>query len=78
MQERGLKRAEKGKGKSSSSAKGKSAVDSDGDATPIGDGAVEDGGGGAVVERQTDTAVDADAVEQRYLLSSTLCFWSGV
>ena len=60
-----MKRAEKGKGKSSSSsAKGKSAVDSDGEATPIGDVAAEDGGG-AAVERQTDAAVEADAVEQR-------------
>ena len=68
-QDRGVKRTEKGKGKSSSAAKRKNAeaasskgtTGGGGDETPIGDGAVDDG----ALERQTDTAVGADAVEQR-------------
>ena len=65
-----MKRAEKGKGKSST-AKRKSAAavsketTGGGDATPIGDGAADDG----ALERQTDTAaaVGADAVGQRWV-----------
>ena len=64
-----MKRAEKGKGKSSV-AKRKTAVVADpavsketagGDATPVGDGAADDG----ALERQTATAVGADAIGQR-------------
>ena len=66
-----MKRAEKGKGKSST-AKRKNAATAvskettgGGDATPVGDGAADDG----ALERQTDTAaaVGADAVGQRWV-----------
>ena len=71
-QERGAKRAEKGKGKSSSAVKRKSAApasevgdiskaSSGGDATPGGDGTADEG----ALERHTDTAVGADVVGQR-------------
>ena len=74
MQERGAKRAEKGKGKSSSAVKRKNAAPAPdaggvsketsggGDATPVGDGIADDG----ALERHTDTAVGADDVGQRW------------
>ena len=74
-QDRGAKRAEKGKGKSSSAVKRKNAVPAPdaggvsketsgggGDATPVGDGTADDG----ALERHTDTAVGADDVGQRW------------
>lgn len=67
-----MKRAEKGKGKSSTAkrknaatAVSKETTGGGGDATPVGDGAADDG----ALERQTDTAaaVGADAVGQRWV-----------
>ena len=66
-----MKRAEKGKGKSSTAKRKNAAAvvskeaTGGGDATPVGDGAADDG----ALERQTDTAaaVGADAVGQRWV-----------